>query len=342
VAVEEHRIQQNNNVIWDFLDALEQAPETYKNSHNYMIDRIQAYQTIKNWQKAESFFSELAETNIDEYELYSVRASLYLEKGAYTQALDNILNALKLKPSLHITRNTAVIYLLSGDYTKATKYLDQVTQVAPNDFWALKTYADLSLVSGEANKAVESYLKLLESTPNDAAILSNLAIAYSLMGKFELSNENAIKAYQLSSTNLSIILNLADSYSYLGQEKQARKIYEKLIELTKGTTNLDEFLIRIQALSHTGKSVEALKKISKLESENADSYDLLFTKAMVLTKLGETQSAMLAIEISIEEGWSEAFFALPWFKSLCKQSKQLSEIIGAKSINTLCTYDVNN
>ncbi|WP_404392106.1 protein kinase [Pseudoalteromonas phenolica] len=342
VAVEEYRIQQNNNVIWDFLDALEQAPERYKNSHNYIIDRIQAYQTIKDWQKAESFFLELAETNIDEYELYSVRASLYLDKGAYTQALDNILNAFKLKPSLQITRNTATLYLLNGNYVEATKYLNQAIKLAPNDFWALKTYADLSLVSGEANKAAAGYITLLESTPNDAAMLSNLAIAYSLIREFELSNINAKRAYQLSPTNLNFTLNLADSYSYLGQKNKANYFYEQLQDQTVNTKNLDELMVRIQALAHTGKTVEALRQINKIEAENSNVYDLQFVKALVLTKLGESQSALLAIEKGIQDGWSEAFFALPWFRPLCKHEKQLLEVIGAKSMNTLCTYEVNN
>jgi len=337
VAVEEHRIQQNSNVIWDLLDTLELAPENYKNSHNFLIDRVEAYQAIKDWKKAESLTLELTETDIDTYELYSVKASLYRNKGAYTQALDNILNALKLKPSLQITRNTATLYLLNGNYVEAARYLDQVIKLAPNDFWALKTYADLSLVSGEANKAVESYVRLLKNKSNDAAVLTNLAIAYSLIGNFELSNKNAIKAYQLSPTNLSIALNLADSYLYLDKLNQAILIYEQLLKQTQHTENLDDLLVRIQALAHTGRTVEALRQINQIETENSNVYELQFVKAMVLTKLGETQSALLAIEESIKNGWSEAFFVLPLFKPLCKHDIQLLEIIGAKSASTLCT-----
>ena len=342
VAVEEQLIKQDNSIIWDFLDALEQAPKHYKNSHNYIIDRIQAYQTIKDWQKAELFLSELARTDIDPYELYSVKASLYHNKEDYTEALVNILNAFQLKPSLQITRNTAILYLLNGNYSESTKYLNQVIKVAPNDFWALKSYADLSLVSGEAKDAIEAYTQLLINTPNDAAILSNLAIAQSLIGEFELSNKSAMKAYELSTNNLNFALNLADSYSYLGKMSQAKLIYEQLLKQTQYASNLEELTVRIQALAHTGQVIEALKQINKIEAENSNVYDLQFIKAMVLTKLGESQSALLAIEKSIQDGWSEAFFALPWFRPLCKHEKQLLEVIGAKSINTLCTYSIKN
>lgn len=338
VAVEAQLLQQDKTIIWGFVDTLEQAPETYKNSHNYMIDRIQAYQTIKDWKKAELLISELEGTDIDEYELYSVKANLYQSKGAYKQALNNILNALRLKPSLQITRNTAIIYLLNGNYDESAKHLDQVIKLAPNDFWALKTYADLSLVSGEEKEAIASYTKLLKNTPNDTAILSNLAIAHSLNGEYELSNLNAKKAYQLNTSSLNFALNLADSYSYLGDRIQAKLIYEQLLTQTQNTTNLDALMVRIQALAHTGKTVEALRKINQIEAKDSNVYDLLFVKAMVLTKLGESQSALIAIEKSIQEGWSNAFFTLPWFKPLCKNGKQLSEIIGAKHKNKLCTY----
>ncbi|TMO53154.1 serine/threonine-protein kinase [Pseudoalteromonas phenolica] len=336
VAVEAQFLQQDNTIIWDFLDALEHTPETYKNSHNYIIDRIQAYQTIKDWQKAEMLISELNNTDVDTYELYSVKASLYSEKGDYTQALDSIQKAQQLKPSLQITRNTAILYLLNGNYNESIKYLDQVIRVAPHDFWALKTYGDLSLVNGEANEAIESYTKLLLGTPNDAAILTNLSIAYSLIGEYRLSNINAEKAYKLNKTNLAFILNLADSYSYLGEKSQANLIYEQLLEQTNKVLSLDESLIRVQALAHTGQTIEALRLINKIEAESENLYDLLFVKAMVLTKLGETQSALLVIEKSIQNGWSKAFFTLVWFKPLCKHNIQLSKIIGTKNINTLC------
>ncbi|MGB0842952.1 MAG: protein kinase domain-containing protein [Pseudoalteromonas shioyasakiensis] len=338
VAVESQFLQQDNTITWDFLDALEQAPETYKNSHNYIIDRIQAYQTIKDWQKAEMLISELNNTNIDTYELYSVKASLYSEKGDYTQALDNILKAHQFKPSLQITRNTAILYLLNGKYDESTKYLDLVIQIAPNDFWALKTYADLSLVTGEAREAIKSYTKMLLNTPNDASILSNLAIAHSLIGEFELSNLNANKAYQLNSSNLNFALNLADSYSYLGEDNKAKLIYEQLLKQTQDTTNIDDLMVRIQALAHAENTVEALKEINQVETAHSNVYDLQFVKAIVLTKLGESHSALLAIEKGIQEGWSETFFTLPWFKPLCKHEIQLSEIIGAKNTNTLCAY----
>ncbi|MGB0948402.1 MAG: tetratricopeptide repeat protein, partial [Pseudoalteromonas marina] len=338
VATELHLRDQNDDIIWDLLDALEQAPEHYKHSHNFMIDHVEAYQAVKDWKRAESLTLELAETDIDAYELYSVKANFYRNKGNYLKALDNILHAHQLKPSLQVTRNTAIIYLLNANYKEATTYLDQVIKAAPNDFWALKTYADLSLVSGEVNRAIEGYLRLLASTSNDALTLTNLAIAYSLVGNFELSNEYATKAHQLSPTNLSIALNLADSYSYLGKLDQAKRIYEQLLLQTQHTKDLDDLVIRIQALAHTGKTVEALRKINQLEMENSNVYDLRFVKAMVLTKLGESHSALIAIEESIQQGWSNAFFALPWFKPLCKHDSQLLTIIGAKNMKMLCTY----
>mgnify|MGYP003883586797 CR=1 FL=1 len=338
VVVEAHTIQTDHNIIWDFLDTLKQAPEHYKNSHNYVIDRIQAYQTVKDFQKAESLISALSNTDVDAYEFYSVKASFYYDKGAYPQALNNILNAHKLKPSLQITRNTATLYLLNSNFLDAAKYLDQVIKLAPNDFWALKTYADLSLVNGKAEEAINAYTRFLVNAPNDAAILSNLAIAYSLIGEYELSNLNAKKAYQLNTSSLNFALNLADSYSYLGEKKQANLIYEQLLKQTQNTTNIEELTVRIQALTHTGQAIEALRQINKIESKNSNLYDLHFIKAIVLTKLGESQSALLAIEQSIQEGWSKDFFTLPWFEPLCKHDIQLLEVIGAKSKNTLCTY----
>ena len=336
VAKEAHLRLQDNSIIWDLLDTLELAPKDYKASLNYVVDKIQAYQAIKDWKKAELLISSL--TDIEEYELHSIKANYFHNKGDYTNALDNIFMAFSLKPSLNITRNIAVIYLLKGNYKEASKYLDLVTEVAPNDFWALKTYADLSLISGEAKEAIEAYTRLLERTPNDANILTNLSVSYSLISEFRLSNINALKAYQLAPNNLNFILNLADSYSYLEQKNLASVYYGKLINKTDGAENLDDVMIRIQALTHTNKTIEALKEVSKLESKDLDVYDLQFVKAMVLTDLGETQSALLAIQKGVEQGWSKAFFTLPWFKPLCKNYAQVSELIGANNAKNLCTY----
>ncbi|ALO43656.1 Serine/threonine protein kinase [Pseudoalteromonas phenolica] len=340
VVVEEHRIQQNNNVIWDFLDALEQAPETYKNSHNYIIDRIQAYQTIKDWQKAEMLISELSILDIEKFELYSVKANFYREKFDYPKALKSITLAYKLKPTVQVVRNTAIIYLLNGNYEKANEHLKKLIDTAQFDFWALRTYADISLLNGNSQSAIDAYLKLLINNPRNANALSNIAIAYSLIGNFKNSHEYARKAYNINPSNLSIVLNFADSYSYLKHSSEAYKLYTQIIDLTAETNDIDELIIRAQALLHTGNKVEALQLITKIENETSNIHDLMFSKAMILTKLGEHQSALLLIESSIKDGWNKSFYGLPWFKDLCQYRLKFMQTIGANDFNSLCSNSI--
>jgi serine/threonine protein kinase len=340
VATELHLRDRNDDIIWDLLDILEHAPKEYKNNYNYLIDRIQAYQTIKDWQKAELLISKLSNSNIEKFELLSVKASFFRDKTDYSKALKSIKAAYDLKPTVQVIRNTAIIYLLNGNYEKANKFLKTLIGITEYDFWALRAHADISLLNGDSEASIEAYNKLLLENPTDTNALSNVAIAYSLIGDFQNSHLNAKKAYEISPSNLNFALNFADSYSYLKHSQEAYKLYIHIIEQTNDKSNIDEALVRAQALLHTGKKVEALQLITQIENEYSDIYDLLFIKAMILTKLGEHQSAMLAIKSSIEKGWNKGFYTLPWFKALCNYQFQFEQLIGAKYFHSICSKDI--
>ncbi|BBN80181.1 hypothetical protein PA25_01660 [Pseudoalteromonas sp. A25] len=337
VVIETDRAHSDKSVLWDFLSDLENAPKNYKGSQNYTLDHILVYQSLNNWKEADNLIKGLENSSfIDAYELYSIKASYHRERAQYKEALLNMVEAHRLRPTLYTTRNLAITHLLNGDYPSALTFLDLVINSAPNDYWALQAYADISLLNDSPVKAIKAYRQLLKKTPNDSKTLTNLSIALALIGDYEQSSKNAYKAYTLSSNNVSYILNYADSLIYKGEETQAKHLYQKIINLTNDSDNSDILLVRAQALLHSGQQVVALRLINELELEHPSNYDLKFVKAMVLTILGESQSALLAIEASINEGWSKSFFALPWFKKLCSHKPTLIQLIGLDNVNILC------
>nr|WP_281358333.1 serine/threonine-protein kinase [Pseudoalteromonas caenipelagi] len=336
VVIETHRMHSDPNILWSFVDTLENAPESYKFSPNFLLDHILVYQELRDWEKAESLITSLEKTNIDRYELLSIKANYFRERAHYQQALDNILAAYKLRPTLQVTRSVAIIYLLKGQYTDALSYLDLVISSAPNDYWALQAYADISLLSGSPYQAIAAYKRLLKKSPQDTKALSNLAIALSLVGEFQLSSIHAKKAYELNPQHLNYILNYADSLLLLKEEKQSKVLYQTILNMTEDSTDFDDLIPRVQALLHLGEGIAALKLVNYIENENPNVYDLKFVKAMVLTLLGEHQSALLTIENSINDGWSANFYTLPWFKSLCVHTEKLELLISTKNTNYLC------
>jgi serine/threonine protein kinase len=337
VAVTSHYLNQNDDIIWELLDVLDRSPETYKLSANFIIDRIQAYQAIKDWVKAESLIKNLETSNIEQYELYSIKANYYRNKADFQTALDNIELAFNFKSTLQTTRNAATISLLNGNYDEALFYLEQLSLRAPNDFWALKTLGDVSLAKGLANQSINAYSQLLIKTPDDAALLSNLSIAYSLIKEFELSVKYAHKSYKISPRSLLFTLNLADSFYYSGDMKKAQSLYKKILLASHDTDDIDVLMLRAQALLHTGQKLEAFKLINFIENKSPATYDLKFVKAMILTSLNESQSALAIIKSSIKDGWGKSFYTLPWFKKLCTNSSQLQEILGTQHFTQLCT-----
>ena len=322
------------------VDTLEQVRlSTYKQIVITTLLTVSRHiQAVKDWNKAEALIRSLEKSNIEPYELFSVKANYFRKQGDYDKAFENITAAYQSKPTFQVIRNAGIIALLKGEYRSAIAYLEEALVIAKNDFWALKAHGDISLVNGAPGKAIQSYTELLSETPNDSTLLSNLSIAQSLLGQFIESNSSAKKAYELNPNNIDIILNLADSYSYINKTLQAHEAYNKIISLTDMTSSKDELIVRVQALLHTGKKVRALQLLDKLEKSDSNIYDLLFVRALVLTRLGEHQSAMLSINSAIQNGWSKSFYTLPWFQPLCEYSSQLERVIGTKNMNQLCTY----
>ncbi|CAH9064369.1 Serine/threonine-protein kinase PknD [Pseudoalteromonas sp. CIP111854] len=336
VVIETHRVSSNSAQLLDFLDILENAPSNYRASPDYTLSLILVYQALKDWKQAENLINSLESSSMEPYELYSIKANYYRERALYQDALDNTLKAYQLRPTLQITRNTAIIYLLNGDYSTALTYLNLVIDAAPDDYWALQAYADISLLNDSPQKAIEAYNKLLSYSPNASQALTNLSIAYALVGSFQKSEESAKQAYLLNTENVSYIINFADSLSYLGKTEKAEQLYKEVLDLTHESDNSDFLLVRAQALLHSGLEFEALRLLKEIETTNPNNYDLKFVKALILTTLGEHQSALLAVEESINEGWSKNFFTLPWFTNLCQHRAKLTQLIGTENSERLC------
>lgn len=337
IAIETHRQLLEPQILWDFLASLKAAPDSYKSSPNYIINKMQAYQRLEKWSEVDALLNSLSDSYIDEYEMHMIQADYYRENAKYTLALNSISKAFQLRPTLRVTRNTAIIHVYNGNYQKAQEYLDQVLLIAPMDTWALTTFADISLIIGEPQKAINNYRNLLKITPQNSTVLSNLSIAWLLLRNYDNALKAAKKAYNISPEHINFALNLADSLLLSGQKSAATKIYSQIIGKTKQSTNVEDMLVRAQAMLHLGDGFDALKLINDIKKTRSNLHDLLFIEAMILTSLGDHQSALLVIKESIDAGWSSSFYQLPWFNNLCNYKEQLTQAISAEHVKLTCT-----
>ncbi|KAF7772385.1 serine/threonine protein kinase, bacterial [Pseudoalteromonas citrea] len=338
VAIHAHSQSSDNTLLYDLLDVLENAPESYKQSPVYVTDKVRIYQTLKEWNKAEELLAFLESSKkIEQYELLMLKASLLREQNNNTAALINVTKAYQLRPTLQATRNTAIAYFFNGNYQQAIEYLDLVNQMAPNDVWALNTFADISLASGNTEQAIDAYLRLIIDSPDTTSLHSNLSIGYMLQGNYTEALKSSQRAYDSNSASIYISLNFADSLTFENQLDKANAIYHNIIIKTEEAKDLDALLVRVQALLHTGKKLKALRLFNKIEKQDPNLYDSKFIKAMMLTKLGEYQSALVAIEESLDAGWNIAFYKLPWFIPLCEYNLQLSLSNRTESLTAICT-----
>nr|WP_274602046.1 serine/threonine-protein kinase [Pseudoalteromonas sp. S16_S37] len=337
IAIEAHRQLADTSLLLDFLDVLEGAPSNYKSSNQFQKEKLLAFQELNDWKAAETLLNSLSESNMDEYDLNMLKANYYQYRANYSKSLTHISRAFHLRPTLRAMRNLAVIHVYNGNYPSALNYLNQLKEIAPRDIWALTTLADISLASGDPKKAIINYQNILALTPLNSTVLSNLSIAYQLEGNYKEAVFAARRAYSLNPKHISVALNLADSLMLYNEQDTAIDVYNNIIKMTESSDNIDDNLARAQALLHTGKGSSALKLIDKIKMQHTGIHDILFIEAMILTTLGEYQSALLTIQKSIEKGWSSHFYQLPWFSELCQYKSDLKEIINAEHVKTACT-----
>ena len=199
-------------------------------------------------------------------EAHAVTAEIYMDKGNWARALDEIETAVKLSPdNALVQRNRGYVLDNQGRHKEAVSAFARAAELAPKLGYIYTTAGNGYLALGEYDNAITQYEKTVEATPDSPVGYDALGHASALAGdpdrglsmlkkaieidpeygpayahlgrlyytqlNYESAIDNFLKAFDLGVSNEEYFYELGLAYAYLDDCTNAVKWLQKALEV---------------------------------------------------------------------------------------------------------------
>jgi len=232
---------------------LERLHDKYKNKGQYHALRAQYYFETENYDKALECVNEFDKYEKNSPLIYQMRAMIYENKNEDFLAHLNWGRYNLLRGN----KDVAINEFLNADRIKADADL-------------AATLAGLLEENGDKTHAMEFYEKLVKLEPNNKIALSKVAEFRESIGDYRMQAEYLEKLYELDTKNTLVIKQLAQTYEKLHNKPAALEFYNKYIERARGLDDYEKVKAKIAKLENTNMQEDEglLDKIMKFFNKN--------------------------------------------------------------------------
>ena len=244
------------------LQQLRFAPDYYKHSVNYHIDKFELVMASGDHEMASEQLNEIERLGASSNLVAELKARLKFSQGLFAQATIEYERALSNRNSLNLKHDLALAYFYNGELKKSKSNLQQILELDPKRYLTLQLLGSIYLLNSEIDLSIEMYNRLIQISENGQD-LNDLSVAYLLKGELELSRQHAQKAFGLAQNNPAYLLNLADLNLLLGNEAEAKEQYERVVVLSQQEDHLINRLISAQAFAHLNQAEQAVALINE-------------------------------------------------------------------------------
>jgi len=260
-----------------------------------------------------------------------LKAAYFQHTRNYQDAIFHYLKAAELRPSALFYYHVAVNYWWLGMLDESITHLEKAKELNTKLSNVNTLLAGIYLQQGELANAVAIYKEISVQEPGGSSY-TNLAVASLLSKDYASAVELARLALEFDPNHIGRKINYADALLLYGESDKANLIYNQVVEDTLGQNDLLSLTRIAQAHLHLGETSKALKAINEAKKISPKNPNVLFISAMILAQIKETQSALLDIEGSIQNGLGKIWYYFPWFDSLCKEPK-FDNLVSIESSN---------
>ena len=212
-------------------------------------------------------------------EAHAIAAEIYMDKGNWARALDEIETAIRLSPdNALVQRNLGYVMDNQGRHKEATAAFERAAELAPKLGYIYTTAGNGYLALGDYDNAIAQYEKAVQATPDSPVGYDSLGHASALAGdpdrglsmvkraieidpeygpayahlgrlyytqlNYESAIENFLKAFDLGVRNEEYFYELGLAYAYLEDCANAIKWLEKALEVNPESAPAQEGIRR--------------------------------------------------------------------------------------------------
>jgi serine/threonine-protein kinase len=241
---------------------------------------------------------------------YTGLATAYEKLGLTAQAEQTYKKAIALRPQYWAGYSwLGAFYFNLGRYGDAAKMFRQVVGLAPDSSSGYSNLGAVYFEVGEFAKAAGPFEKSIAIYPN-AIAYSNLGSTVFFLHRYKEAVANFEKAVQMAPKDYTSWRNLGDGYFWMpGKRAQADAAYRKGISLAEealrvNPRNADAYSILAICEAMTGEKQAAVKAVGQAVALAPDDPDTMYNAALVYTRVGEREQAIVWLKKAISGGIS--------------------------------------
>ncbi|OQY16015.1 MAG: hypothetical protein B6I36_11150 [Desulfobacteraceae bacterium 4572_35.1] len=191
----------------------------------------QSYMATKDYTSALNEMLQALKLKPNSAEFHSSIAVIYFEKKAYLKSEEHYKKSLRLAPNDPIVENNLAALYLNMQRWDAAAVLFR--KVADNLLFRYKTRALIGLGvaqtrGGHPMKAVLTYNEVLEMFPDNQQALFNLGKLYYDMDKYELAKSQFAKIIALDDSNNNVRMLVGQCYMQLCELDKAADMFREV------------------------------------------------------------------------------------------------------------------
>ena len=230
-------------------------------------------------------------------------------QGTPEQALTEFQRAVALRPDYWRNHERlGLFFLATGRTADAVAAFSRVVALRPDDGDGYQQLGTAYQTLGDNERARDSYQRAIAVNRNPAAY-SNLATLEYSAGRFSAAATAYEYAIKFLPNRPLTHRNLGDAYTKLGRTADARREYERAIELTEqmlavnpgDAANMSRLAVYEGKL---GRAAAARRHIDSATALNPGNPEILYRAAVVDALLGDTVNGMKALANALDHGYS--------------------------------------
>jgi tetratricopeptide (TPR) repeat protein len=235
---------------------------------------------------------------------HEILGTAYYLDGQQDRAIVSLKKAIKLEPgqSGAITK-LGVVYMESGKLEQAEKLLLKAVDINSGYRFAHQRLGMLYEYQKKYQTAVRHYqLGLIGVSDSYIGVAVNLARLLNKFGNYSAALTVLESRVPISSTSVEGQLTVASSYLAIEEYSQARKRFERVLQLD--STKLEALLGRARAQRGEGELKAAQDSINMLIKLKPEYADAKLEKGEILLRLDQKASANIAFDSAVSLGAS--------------------------------------
>lgn len=250
--------------------------------------------------KALTLYQQLAKKNENIPLIHTNYLNLQLDMGYFEAAEDYLEKLIKRDGRLTYRLDLGVVYVRSGDLTRADKYLKALMKSQGDDAYKLKTISDYLAARNLIDYSVEALQEARSTTGNPNLYTLELANLFRISGKRDAMVEEYLNYVTQTPANISYVKNLMQILLTKPEELESleKLLYDRVQRNQNSEVYADLLIwVNLQQKNFYGAFIQARAYDKRFKKEQSKTLEI----AQIALNNGDYENADRSFQFVIKE-----------------------------------------